>query len=121
MRNYGDVIDDGLKRIYVNAAIDDDSELSRLMRVFKGDRTFIENFPKTRDRIVNFTEREEGVQEMSNIVEEIFGEDLKKAINEAKKEGQEETLLNLKKMLQNNCTLDDIRNAVDRGLQKSPA
>ena len=72
---------------------------------------------------------------MSDIIEKIFGEDLKKAREEAEARGiKKGEALGIKKgqalgrdninrkireMLNNNCSLDDIRNFIDSELQKS--
>ena len=63
---------------------------------------------------------------MSDIIEKIFGEDLKKAREEAEalgiKKGQalgrDNINRKIREMLNNNCSLDDIRNFIDSELQK---
>ena len=99
------------------------------MKVFLGDKTSIKNFPKTLENITKFTENEEEIQVMSDIIEEMYGDNLKRAKAEARdeglkqgrSEGKAKALQNLNEMIKNNCSIDEIRNMISKEIGNSPA
>ena len=48
------------------------------MSVFRGDVTYRNELSKTNEIIKKYTEKEEGISQMSNFVQELFGEELQK-------------------------------------------
>ena len=57
----GELVDDGLYRIFVSAKVKDGSDISELMDVFTQDDTYnFEKFPKTSEHKNRFKEREDG-------------------------------------------------------------
>ena len=62
------------------------------MKLFSGDRHFDNYrnvFPKTCERIINFTEKQNGVEEMDTALRDLFAEDIKKIREDAEKEKEE--------------------------------
>ena len=78
LRGYGDIVNDGVVRIFINCANKDETKVSKLMTVFRGDVTYRKEFSKTNEIIKKYTEKEEGISQMSNFVQELFGEELQK-------------------------------------------
>jgi len=75
IRETGEVVDDGLYRVFVNATIKDGSDVSKLMDVFTEDDTYdFEKFPKTSERKRRFKVGEEGQREVSETMERICRE-----------------------------------------------
>jgi len=92
IRETGEIVDDGLSRIFVNATVKDDSDISELMDVFtKSDRYDFEKFPKISARKYLFKEDEKGEKEMSEIMREIAAEERA----EGRAEGRRENLISL--------------------------
>ena len=81
----------GCEKIFINAAIDDGSNISKLMKIFTIDNAYDKNlFPETCALKYHYKETEEGVNEMSDIIEKLFAEDLNKAREEGREDGREE-------------------------------
>ena len=97
IRETGTIIDDGLYRVFVNATVKDDSDVSKLMDIFtKNDTYDFEKFPKTSTRKKHFKIDEEGRQEMSDIVREIAALERAEGRAEGRTEGRTEgKMLNL--------------------------
>ena len=73
IRETGDVVDNGLSEIYVNARIKDGSPASQLMTIFtKGNAYDDANFPATSRRKRYFKKNPKGVSELSEIMQEIM-------------------------------------------------
>ncbi|WP_251209557.1 Rpn family recombination-promoting nuclease/putative transposase [Acetatifactor aquisgranensis] len=66
----GTVINDGIHRIFVNCAVDDGSDIAELMQYFKNSTGKNNKFPKLSDRVCHFKESKEGVDAMTQVVEE---------------------------------------------------
>ncbi len=86
----GDVIEDGETDVYINAEVDDQSQLAKLMSVFSGSKKYLSEFPRTAERIARFTEQEKGIEEMSECIRELFGDELDVACAKAMEKGREE-------------------------------
>ena len=70
IRETGKAVDNGFEEVYVNAEIDDDSDVARLMNVFNTDTAYDdENFPVTSAYKRRYKTTEEGVREMCEVIE----------------------------------------------------
>ena len=70
IRETGDFNDNGLQEIYVNAKVDDGTDIAELMRIFKEHDAYdYEKFPKTSARKHQFLEDEGGKEQMCEVVE----------------------------------------------------
>ncbi len=92
LRETGKVVDNGTMEIYVNAQIDDGTDIADLMKVFSQDVIYDDKFPKASDRKRIFKTTEEGVRQMCEIIErnrrEAAAEAAEKARAEALVEGE---------------------------------
>lgn len=89
IRETSERIDNGLREIYINAAVDDGSEIAELMQCFLQTDVDNKKFPKFSERVHYFKHDEEGVKIMCAISEEIR--------NEGIEVGKEKTLIELVK------------------------
>ena len=69
VRETNKVVENGLSEIYVNATIDDGSNISELMKVFTKDDAYSELYPKTSEIKQRYKETEGGIQAMCEIME----------------------------------------------------
>ncbi len=70
VRETGEVQENGLQEIYVNAKINDGSDVAELMRIFKEPDAYnFEKFPKVSKRKKQFKESEGGDETMCDLVE----------------------------------------------------
>ena len=69
LRETGKVVENGAMEIYVNAQIDDGTDIADLMKVFSEDAAYDDRFPKVSERKRKFKETEEGVSQMCEIIE----------------------------------------------------
>ena len=69
LRETGKMVDNGAMEIYVNAQIDDGTDIADLMKVFSQDAIYDNKFPKISARKRKFKETEEGVNQMCEIIE----------------------------------------------------
>ena len=70
VRETGKLADNGFADIYVNAEVDDGSDVALLMDVFTEDNVYDDNrFPATSSRKRRFKTTEEGVSEMCEVIE----------------------------------------------------
>ncbi|SKB47243.1 conserved hypothetical protein (putative transposase or invertase) [Lachnospiraceae bacterium] len=121
IRENGRVVDNGFEEIYVNAAVNDGTDVAELMEVFISENVYNnEKFPLTSAGKHRYRETEEGQNVMCEIVEKIK--------LEAKQEGRaEERYSAITKLLNNNFdeetiialgyTLDEIK-AAEKDKQK---
>ena len=121
IRENGRVVDNGFEEIYVNAAVNDGTDVAELMEVFISENVYNnEKFPQTSAGKHRYRETEEGQNVMCEIVEKIK--------LEAKQEGRaEERYSAITKLLNNNFdeetiialgyTLDEIK-AAEKDKQK---
>ena len=77
------------------------------MSVLRGDVTYRKEFSKTDEIIKKYTEKEEGISQMNNIIEELFGEELKEKVQkEVQKEIQKEIQKEVQKEIQKEVQKD---------------
>ena len=82
------MVDNGFSELYVNAEVQDDSDVAKLMEIFtRHDAYDDEMFPITSKRKRLFKTTEEGVNEMCEVIE--------KYIAEGRREGKVEAIRNL--------------------------
>ena len=75
-----------MEEVYVNAAVDDKSDVAKLMKVFTEDNTYNDvKFPITSEIKRRFKTNEEGVSEMCEVIERNRAEAAIEATNEEKK------------------------------------
>ena len=86
VRETGDVIDDGLHEIYVNAEIDDGTDISRLMKCFMQDIVNSPEFPALSSRVRELNETEGGLNAVCSVMEHYERIAAEKAAAEAKAE-----------------------------------
>ena len=106
VRETGRVVDNGFEEIYVNAAINDGSDVSELMEVFVNEKTYNDKFPFTSAGKRRYKETEEGQRIMCEIMEKLNEETREETRNETL---NEINALNIK--LINENRLDDLRRA----------
>ena len=103
VRETGRIVDNGFEEIYVNAAVNDGTDVAELMQVFTSESAYnIEKFPLTSAGKHRYRETEEGQRIMCEIMEKIN--------EETRTETRDEiNALNIK--LINENRLDDLRRA----------
>ncbi len=70
VRETGKLADNGFAELYVNAEVDDGSDVALLMDIFTDDNAYDDNrFPATSSRKRRFKTTEEGVSEMCEVME----------------------------------------------------
>lgn len=90
--------DNGLTEIYVNAAVDNDSDVARLMKIFNDDDAYDdEKFPSTSECKRRFKTTEEGVSRMCEIIEKYRNEGREEGRAAGRAEGRMNTLMELAK------------------------
>jgi hypothetical protein len=107
VRETKEVVDNGFSEVYVNAKVDDGSDVSELMRVFVEDTAYNDKFPNTSERKRKFKESEGGLSDMCEIMEKLAREERA----EGERRGKAEIILN---MYQNNFTLEQIALATSK-------
>ena len=94
LRETGQVVDNGAMEIYVNAQIDDGTDIADLMKVFSEDAVYDDRFPNASERKRIFKTTEEGVRQMCEIIErnrrEAAAEAAAKALARGRAEGRAE-------------------------------
>lgn len=101
LRETGTIIDDGIRRIFANCAVDDGSEIAELMQYFKNSTGKNNKFPKLSARVSYFKESKEGIDTMTQLVEEYA----KKKVLERDKE-------TAKSFLQNGASVDLVMKSI---------
>ena len=92
IRENGAMVDNGFSELYVNAEVQDDSDVARLMDIFtRHDAYDDEMFPITSRRKRLFKTTEEGVKEMCEVIEKYIAE----GRSEGRREGKAEAIRNL--------------------------
>ena len=79
IRETGDVVDNGLREVYVNAAVNDGSDIAELMEVFCKSDSYNDKFPETSKRKRLFKENPKEAEKMNEAIQ--------KLMDESKKEG----------------------------------
>ncbi len=89
IRETGKKAENGFTEIYVNAEVNDDSDVSRLMEIFTQDNAYDDDrFPATSGRKRRFKTTEEGASEMCEIIEKYKAEGRAEGKAEGKAEGR---------------------------------
>lgn len=83
LQENGDVVDNGVQEIYVNARVDDGSKIAQLMKYMKHTRGEPPLFPKLSARVKYLKEDRKGVDEMCEAVEKYAREKAKEAAKKA--------------------------------------
>ena len=97
IRETSKIVKNGMEEIYVNAAIDDKSDVAELMKVFKEDDAYNDSkFPVTSSSKRRFKTTEEGVKEMCEIIERNRAEAATEAATRTKVEGIKNLMDSLK-------------------------
>ena len=105
------MVENGLTEIYVNASVDDGSDISKLMEIFTDSSKYdFEKFPKVSGRKQQFKVDEGGDAEMCELVEEYAKEYAKEAVAEAIAKTSVETAVK---------TVDRISNALNIGIEEA--
>ena len=104
IRENGTMVDNGFSELYVNAEVQDDSDVAKLMDIFtRHDAYDDEMFPITSKRKRLFKTTEEGVNEMCEVIEKYIAEGrregirkgIRKGRSEGRREGKVEAIRNL--------------------------
>ena len=96
IRESGAMVDNGFSELYVNAEVQDDSDVARLMDIFtRHDAYDDEMFPITSKRKRLFKTTEEGVNEMCEVIEKYIAEGRREGRSEGRREGKAEAIRNL--------------------------
>lgn len=91
VRETGQVVDNGLQEIYVNTKIDDGSDVSELMRIYREKDAYnFEKFPRVSRRKKQFKQSEGEISEMCDLVENYANQRAKEAAEEATEEAERE-------------------------------
>ena len=91
VRETGEIVDNGFYEIYVNAEVNDNSDVARLMEIFTKDDAYDDvKFPATSSRKRLFKHTEEGVSEMCEIIEKYKAEGKAEGIAEGRAKGKVE-------------------------------
>ena len=93
IRETGTAVDDGLQEIYVNAAIDDGTDIAELMSCFLRKEVNNPKFPELSQQINLIKHSEGGSLEVCDIMEELLEEARKETRQEAIKEGEQKGVL----------------------------
>jgi predicted transposase/invertase (TIGR01784 family) len=101
----GAIVENGIHEIYVNATVDDKSDISELMQYFKNSVGEHENFKKLCNRVKYFKESQEGVSNMCQVMEDYA----KKVSDEKLREKDIQTATNL---LKNGVSVSLIANSI---------
>ena len=96
IRENGTMVDNGFSELYVNAEVQDDSDVAKLMDIFtRHDAYDDEMFPITSKRKRLFKTTEEGVNEMCEVIEKYIAEGRREGRSEGRCEGKVESIRNL--------------------------
>ena len=91
VKETGQVIEDGLTEIYVNAAVDDGSKLAKLMKVFTKNDVYNEaDFPVTSEIKARFKKDEGGTVKMDATLQKWMQESEEMGEKRGREEGREE-------------------------------
>lgn len=83
----GAVVENGFREVYVNAAIDDGSDVAELMKVFMQNDSYSEKFPITSARKKQFKLREDSDMNINEELEKLYAMSTEKGRKEGRKEG----------------------------------
>ena len=110
MRETGQVIEDGWKRIFVNTKVKDKSDVAELMSLFTDSDVYNDKkFPKVSARKRWFKENQEGEKQMSDIVRAIVEKEREEAV-------REHAIESVKLFYKNGVTLEPVLIALSNSL-----
>ena len=110
IRETGKIQDNGLQEIYVNAKIDDGTDVAKLMRIFKEEMLYdFEKFPKVSKRKKQFKESEGGKQEVCDLVENYAKQRAEEAAEKAAEKATRETA---RKFFENGVSYEVVRASI---------
>lgn len=113
IRETGEVQENGLHEIYVNAKIDDGSDVAELMRIFKEPDTYdFKKFPKVSGRKKQFKEGEGGNETMCDLVENYAKKKAAEAAAKAAAEAAEEARNSALRLFQNGASYELVRASI---------
>lgn len=81
-------VEDGFSSIYVNTAVNDNTEIAELMSCFLQTKVNNPKFPKLSSRVTHFKEDEEGERKMNALLEKYIEKSRLEGIKEGKIEGK---------------------------------
>ena len=90
IRETGDVVDDGVSEVFVNAQVNDGTKVSDLMRCMLQERVNDPKFPRMSNRMSEIKDTERGRQSMCKILEEYINENKDKWLDKGRAEGRVE-------------------------------
>ncbi len=105
----GTIVENGTHEIYVNAAIDDKSDIAELMQYFKKSVGEHQNFQKLCNRVKYFKETQKGVSNMCKLVEDYAKEYAEKY---AKEYAEQQSIENAANLLKNGVSVDIIADSI---------
>ena len=76
IRESGNVVNDGLHEVFVNAAIDDGTDIAELMKCFKEEKVNNFKFPYLSSEVNRIKSTEGGISSMCKIVDELIAEEV---------------------------------------------
>ena len=98
IRETGKIVENGFTEIYVNAEVDDNTDVSELMNVFVKDKVYDDvKFPVTSACKRRYKTTEEGVREMCEIIERNRAEGREEGRAEGLAEGKASLIINMLK------------------------
>ena len=107
IRENGITVEDGLHEIFVNAAVDDGSNIAELMQCFKQKDLNNPKFKAVTRRFKELKETEGGLNAMCKIMEDIVKEENEKILKELKEERQK-TIKRITKMISKGYSKEEI-------------
>ncbi|CCZ42569.1 MAG: PD-(D/E)XK nuclease family transposase [Butyribacter sp.] len=107
IRENGITVEDGLHEIFVNAAVDDGSNIAELMQCFKQKDLNNLKFKAVTRRFKELKETEGGLNAMCKIMEDIVKEENEKILKELKEERQK-TIKRITKMISKGYSKEEI-------------
>lgn len=124
IRELNIAVDNGFQEVYVNAAVDDGSDVARLMEIFTSDGIYDdEKFPATSETKRRFKTTEEGVSRMCEIIEKYKNEGRAQGRAEGRAEGRAQGAAEKEQhmiisMLKNNISMEQIINITGLTMEK---
>lgn len=85
VRETGETVDNGMHEVYINARVDDGTDIARMMRYFRNTQGEEACFPRVSGRIRYLKEEEKGVEEMCEAVEQYAKERAEREAREVAK------------------------------------
>ena len=115
VRGFGKKVDSGVVKIFINGAIDDGSEIAQLMKIFMHDDAYDKKlFPWTSNLKHHYKETEEGINTMSTIIERLYGDEIRAAVEKTREEVTEKVA----EETTNKCLTNYVLKLISRGVPK---